>query len=207
MMEFYIKHKIFGSDGYKWLEVSEEVKQGSLVHIAGSSGIGKTTLLHAIAGLIKPDFGFIRTTDQIFLDTAKDICLPPQKRNVALMFQQYALFPNMTIQENILFAQKSKNQTEIDEFLEVFGLEKLRNRFPAELSGGQQQRTALARALAQKAQILLLDEPFSAVEEDMRKIMMDEILKFQHKHFATVFIVSHNSEELKATNTEIIHII
>jgi len=195
-MEIRIKHKIFGSGGYRWLTIKEEIEEGAIVRVSGNSGIGKTTFFHVLAGLLKPEWGYIKTNDTIFLDTENNIFLPPQKRDIALMFQQYALFPNMTLKENILYAQKVKNRAEVDRLLDTFELRKLQNRFPSELSGGQQQRTALARALAQNARILLLDEPFSAVDENMHKIMMGEISRFQQNNPLTVLVASHNSQEL-----------
>lgn len=206
MIKIHIKHKIFGRDGYKLLEIKEEVEEGSIIKVTGNSGVGKTSLFHIIAGLSKPNFGYIQTKNEIFLDTEKNINLPPQKRNTAFMFQQYALFPNMTLKENILFAQKDKNRPEIDRLLTAFDLKKLEHRFPSELSGGQQQRTAIARALVQKAEILLLDEPFSAVEEDMHNIIIEEISRFSCKNSATVFVVSHGSDKFKAMPFSVLHL-
>src|SRR5690606_13739616 len=205
-MEIRIKHKIFGSGGYRWLTIKEEIEEGAIVRVSGNSGIGKTTFFHVLAGLLKPEWGYIKTNDTIFLDTENNIFLPPQKRDIALMFQQYALFPNMTLKENILYAQKVKNRAEVDRLLDTFELRKLQNRFPSELSGGQQQRTALARALAQNARILLLDEPFSAVDENMHKIMMGEISRFHQNNRPTMFVASHNSEELSKIASAIINL-
>ncbi len=206
MIDIRIKHRIFGPQGLRPLEVEYQVKEGSVVHLTGKSGIGKTTFFHAVAGLLKPDDGFIQKGNKVFLDTANNLFLTPQERNLALMFQQYALFPNMTLKQNVAFAQKTKSKAEVNALLEAFGLSGLENRYPSELSGGQQQRTALARALAQKADILMLDEPFSAVDEAMHPMMTQEILKFREETGATVFIISHYANGLENWVTDNLHL-
>lgn len=206
MIDIRIKHRIFGPQGLRPLEVEYQVEEGSVVHLTGKSGIGKTTLFHAVAGLLKPDDGFIQKGNKVFLDTANNLFLTPQERNLALMFQQYALFPNMTLKQNVAFAQKTKSKAEVNALLEAFGLSGLENRYPSELSGGQQQRTALARALAQKADILMLDEPFSAVDEAMHPMMTQEILKFREETGATVFIISHYANGLEHWVTDNLHL-
>lgn len=197
MIELNIKHQIFTSSGSKFLEVSEVIEKGSFIYISGDSGIGKTTFFKILAGIITPDFGFIKVNNSILLDTENRIFLSPQKRNISIMFQNYALFPNMTVKQNIAFAQKDKNLEIIDYYLEKFNLKILENVFPSKLSGGQQQRVALARALAQNAEIILLDEPLSAVDASLRQSMMEEILKINQDKDSTIFMISHNQGEFQ----------
>lgn len=197
MIELNIKHQIFTSSGSKFLEVSEMIEKGSFIHISGDSGIGKTTFFKILAGIITPDFGFIKVNNSILLDTENRIVLPAQKRNISIMFQNYALFPNMTVKQNIAFAQKDKNPDIIDYYLEKFNLKILENVFPSKLSGGQQQRVALARTLVQNAEIILLDEPLSAVDASLRQSMMEEILKINQNQGSTIFMISHNEREFQ----------
>ena len=197
MIELNIKHQIFTSFGSKFLEVSEMIEKGSFIHISGDSGIGKTTFFKILAGIITPDFGFIKVNNSILLDTENRIFLPAQKRNISIMFQNYALFPNMTVKQNIAFAQKDKNPEIIDYYLEKFNLKILENVFPSKLSGGQQQRVALARTLVQNAEIILLDEPLSAVDASLRQSMMEEILKINQNQGSTIFMISHNEREFQ----------
>ena len=197
MIELNIKHQIFTSSGSKFLEVSEMIEKGSFIHISGDSGIGKTTFFKILAGIITPDFGFIKVNNSILLDTENLIFLPAQKRNISIMFQNYALFPNMTGKQNIAFAQKDKNPEIIDYYLEKFNLKILENVIPSILSGGQQQRVALARTLVQNAEIILLDEPLSAVDASLRQSMMEEILKINQNQGSTIFMISHNEREFQ----------
>lgn len=207
MIEIQIRHQIFTSSGNKFLEVDERISEGSFVHVSGDSGIGKTTFFKVLSGLVVPDFGFIKLNDKILLDTANKIFLPPQKRNISLMFQNYALFPNMTVKQNIAFAQTEKDENIVDELLENFALKTFENTSPSKLSGGQQQRVALARTLAQNAEIVLLDEPFSAVDIAMRKVMLNELLEFNKNNNSTFFVISHSEEEFENFSTYNLNII
>jgi ABC superfamily ATP binding cassette transporter ABC protein len=194
-MKIDIKHRIFTSDGYKTLTIKEEINEKYIVEIVGQSGIGKTTFFRILSGLLVPDYGVISIGNKVILDTKNKINIPPQRREIALMFQDYALFPNMSVEENIQFAQKKKNILRIEELLKVFDLELFKDKKIQKLSGGQQQRVALARTLAQEARIILLDEPFSAVDKEMRKKMQTEILKYQQEKEAIVFFISHQQDE------------
>ncbi len=204
MIEIQIRHQIFTSSGNKFLEVDERISEGSFVHVSGDSGIGKTTFFKVLSGLVVPDFGFIKLNDKILLDTANKIFLPPQKRNISLMFQNYALFPNMTVKQNIAFAQTEKDENIVDELLENFALKTFENTSPSKLSGGQQQRVALARTLAQNAEIVLLDEPFSAVDIAMRKVMLNELLEFNKNNYSTFFVISHSEEEFESVSSNVL---
>ena len=194
-MKIDIKHRIFTSDGYKTLTIKEEINEKYIVEIVGQSGIGKTTFFRILSGLLVPDYGVISIGNKVILDTKNKINIPPQRREIALMFQDYALFPNMSVEENIQFAQKKKNILRINELLNVFDLELFKDKKIQKLSGGQQQRVALARTLAQEAGIILLDEPFSAVDKEMRKKMRTEILKYQQEKEAIVFFISNQQDE------------
>ena len=194
-MKIDIKHRIFTSDGYKTLSIKEEINEEYIVEVVGQSGIGKTTFFRILSGLLVPDYGVISIGNKVILDTKNKINIPPQRREIALMFQDYALFPNMSVEENIQFAQKKKNILRIKELLNVFDLELFKDKKIQKLSGGQQQRVALARTLAQEAGIISLDEPFSAVDKEMRKKMQTEILKYQQEKEAIVFFISHQQDE------------
>lgn len=194
-MKIDIKHRIFTSDGYKTLSIKEEINEKYIVEVVGQSGIGKTTFFRILSGLLVPDYGVISIGNKVILDTKNKINIPPQRREIALMFQDYALFPNMSVEENIQFAQKKKSILRINELLNVFDLELFKDKKIQKLSGGQQQRVALARTLAQEAGIILLDEPFSAVDKEMRKKMRTEILKYQQEKEAIVFFISHQQDE------------
>ncbi|MCP1298805.1 ATP-binding cassette domain-containing protein [Chryseobacterium sp. S0630] len=197
MIDIYIKHQIFTSSGNQFLEINEQLEAGSIIHVSGDSGIGKTTFFKIVSGLITPDSGLITVNNTVLTDTKGKTFLSPQKRDIALMFQNYALFPNMTVKKNIEFAQKKKNEEIINHVLKIFNLENLKNAFPSRLSGGQQQRVALARTLVQNARIALLDEPFSAVDPSMRKIMKEEIVKTSINQGSTFFVISHNENEFE----------
>ncbi len=194
-MKIDIKHRIFTSDGYKTLSIKEEINEKYIVEVVGQSGIGKTTFFRILSGLLVPDYGVISIGNKVILDTKNKINIPPQRREIALMFQDYALFPNMSVEENIQFAQNKKNILRIKELLKIFDLELFKDKKIQKLSGGQQQRVALARTLAQEAGIILLDEPFSAVDKEMRKKMQTEILKYQQEKEAIVFFISHQQDE------------
>lgn len=197
MIYIDIEYRILTSEGSRILSVQTELPENQLICISGPSGIGKTTLLRMIAGLTKPDRGIIQVGDRIFYDSLNNINLSPQKRNIGFMFQDYALFPNMTVEENISFAQnKIKDKAWVDTLIKSYGLDALRNQKPDKLSGGQKQRTALARTLAKKADLLLLDEPLSSVDSTMRIKLQNEILKTHAVFGSTTLVVSHDQDEV-----------
>lgn len=197
MIYIDIEYRILTSEGSRILSVQTELPVNQLICISGPSGIGKTTLLRMIAGLTKPDRGIIQVGDRIFYDSLNNINLSPQKRNIGFMFQDYALFPNMTVEENISFAQnKVKDKAWVDTLIKSYGLDALRNQKPDKLSGGQKQRTALARTLAKKADLLLLDEPLSSVDSTMRIKLQNEILKAHAVFGSTTLVVSHDQDEV-----------
>jgi molybdate transport system ATP-binding protein len=191
-----IEHAMHTSEGLKNLVVNSTIDPQELLCLFGNSGSGKTTILRILAGLTKPDKGRIVFGDKVWFDSQLNINLPAQMRNVGFMFQDYALFPNMSIENNLYFAQKKKDKFEVDLLLELFNLELLRHRKPAQLSGGQKQRVALARALATKPSILLLDEPLSSLDYEMRANLQQEIRK-AHEILQTITImVSHDLPEV-----------
>jgi molybdate transport system ATP-binding protein len=186
------------------LKIQTEIGSGELVALFGPSGAGKTTLLRILSGLLNPDKGVVKFGNTVWYDSEKKINLPPQQRNIGFMFQDYALFPNMTVEENILFAQTVKDVKAASELIDIFGLNELRKRKPAKLSGGQKQRVALARALARKPQLLLLDEPLSALDAEMRVTLQDEIRKAHELLGATTLMVSHDLNEVFRLASQVI---
>ena len=179
------------------LDVKLNIAKEKLVTLYGKSGAGKTSFLKIIAGLLNPDRGFIKVDDNIWLDTDKDLNLRPQKRNIGFVFQEYALFPNMTVKENLIFAMaKDQNKKIIQELIDIVDLGDLQNRKPNTLSGGQKQRVALARALVQKPQILMLDEPLSALDQEMRNKLQQYILEVHKEYKLTTILISHDISEI-----------
>ncbi|EAI9297967.1 sulfate/molybdate ABC transporter ATP-binding protein [Campylobacter jejuni] len=194
MIKIDIKLPINTAKGKKQLELNTCLKANEITAIFGESGAGKTTLLKIIAGLIKPEFGRIEVGDELWLDTQKNINLAIQKRKIGFVFQDYALFPNMSVKENISYAATSKQK--VEELLSLMNLENLAKIYPKNLSSGQAQRVALARALAREPQILLLDEPLSALDFKMRSFLQDELVKILQHFKITTLLVSHDLAEI-----------
>ncbi|MEI8005873.1 MAG: ATP-binding cassette domain-containing protein [Bacteroidota bacterium] len=196
LIDLQVKKKLHTNDGVGALDVCMQIPEHALVTIFGKSGAGKTTLLRIIAGLTKPEGGFIKIGNQTWFDSGANINIKPQLRDIGFVFQDYALFPNMTVKEHLLYASPQKEHKYISELLDVFHLKGLCDRKPGKLSGGQQQRLAVARALARKPRILLLDEPLSALDSEMRLALQEEII-LAHKNFnATTLLVSHDVYEV-----------
>jgi molybdate transport system ATP-binding protein len=191
-----IQKKMLSSEGVITLDVKADLHTGTLTALFGPSGAGKTTLLRILTGLTKPDAGKIQFGDTVWFDSEHKIDVSPQQRSIGLMFQDYALFPNMTVEQNIQFAQDEKNHSYTQQLLEIFELTEFAKRKPLHLSGGQKQRVALARAIARKPQLLLLDEPLSALDSAMRVMLQDEIAKVHKMFGATTIMVSHDLNEV-----------
>lgn len=197
-MSIYVDiEKIFGSF---CLRAKFEAGNETLA-LLGASGCGKSMTLKCIAGIEKPDSGKIILDGVTLFDSEKNINLSPQKRHVGLLFQNYALFPNMTVLQNIAAgAKREKNkclrEASIQNALETFGLTKYATHYPHQLSGGQQQRTALARILVSSPKILLLDEPFSALDSHLRFQLEQEVRHVIQKFGKTVILVSHDRDEV-----------
>lgn len=197
MIEIAINKKLQSTSGQMILDVRLEIVEGKLVTIYGKSGAGKTSILKIIAGLLKADTGVIKVNDNYWLDSSKGINLPPQKRNIGFVFQEYALFPNMSVKENLLFAL-TKNQDDkiVNELIEIIELGDLQDRKPETLSGGQKQRVALARALVKKPQVLMLDEPLSALDNEMRQNLQQYVLQVHNEFKLTTILISHDVSEI-----------
>ena len=176
-----------------------EMAEGSIVALLGSSGSGKTTLLRLIAGFADPDTGSITIGDRTVAGNAARV--PPEKRNIGYVPQEGALFPHMTVAQNICFGLKygRRDQIRLNEVLAITGLAGLEERYPHQLSGGQQQRTALARALAPRPSLILLDEPFNALDLDLRRAMASDVAEALRNAGATAILVTHDPHEAYAS--------
>ncbi|WP_321331952.1 ATP-binding cassette domain-containing protein [uncultured Bacteroides sp.] len=201
-----VKRKMTTSEGDRTLHIEKEISGGEFICLVGHSGSGKTTLLRMLSGLVTPDEGMIRVGSEIWFDSRRKVNFKPQQRSIAYMFQDFALFPNMSVEENICFAQKKRDKTKVNELLNIFGMNGLAKQKPSKLSGGQKQRVALARALASSPSILLLDEPLSAIDQEMRNLLQCEILKAHEYLAATSIMVTHDMHEANHMATEIVKI-
>ena len=179
----------------------------SRVGILGASGAGKSMTLKMLAGISSPGKGRILYGDRLLLDTDRRINISPQKRKVGYMFQNYALFPSMTVEENIgvgIPKKHSGRKEMIRQMVERFSLNGLERELPSRLSGGQQQRVAMARILACAPDMILLDEPFSALDVHLRDRMQRELEDQLKDYPGTVFLVSHNRDEIYRFSQEIL---
>lgn len=191
MIKIDVSKKLHGALGEMDLSINLEIKEGSFVALFGKSGSGKTTLLRILAGL-EHSRGSIMIGDKVWQNG--DFSLGVQKREIGFVFQDYALFPNMNVEENLLFVNKDKALA--SHLLEVTELSELKKRFPSSLSGGQKQRVSLCRALMNRPKLLLMDEPLSALDPQMRTKLQDEILTLHREFGTTTIMVSHDPSEI-----------
>lgn len=198
MINLKIRRTLQSPEGQMELQARLSLPAEGLVTLYGKSGAGKTSLLRIIAGLMSAEEGEIRVNQNLWLKTDIGFRLPPQKRSVGLVFQDYALFPHMSVEENLNYALPSSKSPRhiVEELLEVMELGDLRRQKPALLSGGQKQRTALARSLVQQPEVLLLDEPFSALDYEMRDKLRNYLREIRRRYPLCILLVSHDLPEI-----------
>ncbi len=187
------------------VDVEYEFNQGVLV-IQGESGAGKTTILNCISGLTVPDGGRISVEERVVFDSDGGIDLPARTRNIGYLFQNYALFPNMTVHQNIIYGiknkpeyrdkdQKEKLLSYADDVMDTFGIAHLKKRHPDRISGGEKQRVALSRAIVTKPSLLLLDEPFSALDQQTKELVYQEFSSFKENFKIPTILITHDAAE------------
>jgi molybdate transport system ATP-binding protein len=201
-LDIDIHKTLRGNDRSFELRVRLSADASRLV-ILGPSGAGKSLLLQAIAGLLRPDAGAIRLDGRSLFDSVRGIDLSPRQRHFAYLFQDYALFPHLNVSQNIAFGMQpgwrnprpGVQSPQLDHWLELFQLGAVARQFPDQLSGGQRQRVALARALASQPRALLLDEPFAALDQDLRGRMREELLVLQQQLAIPLLLISHDPQD------------
>lgn len=191
------------------LQINQEFSSGFTI-LFGPSGSGKSTILDCIAGLQTPDSGRIALGDQLFFDSERNASCPPQRRRIAYVFQTLALFPHLTVEQNVaygLFAATATDRAErVDRSLQSFHIAELKRRKPRELSGGEKQRVALARCLATDPQLLLLDEPLTGLDAKLRTAILQDLREWNKVKNIPILYVTHNREELEAIGERMIAI-
>ena len=208
MASVYIKgiYHCYGSDSFELRIEDLTIPDGQITALVGQSGCGKTTLLRSIAGLEIPSNGTISINDKVV--SSDSVHVPPEKRNIGLVFQDYALFPHLTVRKNIEFGlgglDKDERDQRIKSYTSLTHLEAFLERYPHELSGGQQQRVAVTRALVCKPKVLLLDEPFSNMDEPMKVKLRSEIKSLLKETQTTTLMVSHDIRDAFAIADTII---
>ena len=197
MISLQASKMLHGASGFTALTLDLTIQDGEMVALYGPSGAGKTSTLRILAGLTQPETGFIQVDGEVWLDTSRGINLAPQKRKLGFVFQDHTLFQNMTVRGNLTYAlEKGQDKTIVDELLKVMELTQLQHNPTGQLSGGQKQRVALARALVRKPKLLLLDEPLSALENEMRIKLQDHLIQVHHAYSLTTLLVSHDVAEV-----------
>jgi molybdate transport system ATP-binding protein len=203
-IEINIKKQMTAQNRVFDLEVQLRADTDRLA-LFGPSGFGKTLTLHAVAGLLRPDAGRIFFNGRVLFDSGKNIHLPARERRIGYVFQNYALLPHLTVRENMAFGLKKRlwgrafgEIEKLSEFLDIFGLSDIAGCFPKDISGGQAQRVALARALIREPELLLLDEPFSALDPYLRKKMRGEFQRLIDRFHIPVILITHDVDDLGA---------
>lgn len=199
-------------------ELSLQVKfETGVLCVHGQSGSGKTTLLNCIAGLVTPDQGEILIGEQTVFDSAQTLNTPARSRFIGYVFQNYALFPNLSVFENLLYgiknlpnykqkSQRSELLAYVDYIMDTFQIRHLKDKYPKHISGGEKQRVALARAIVIKPKLLLLDEPFSALDEETKQIVYNEFLLMKETFKIPTILITHNLAEGQLFADQIIHL-
>ena len=190
------------------LDIKFTVGNG-LLAIQGMSGSGKTTILNCISGIKTADKGHIRLNNRIFFPSNDNINMKIKDRNVGYVFQNYALFPHMTVKENILFGVDKKHinyEKEMSYITDMMKIRHLMDKYPSEISGGEKQRVAFARAMIIRPDILLLDEPFSALDEDLKEDIYKDLLNIKKSQNIPIILITHNKNEAKILADKIIYI-
>lgn len=183
--------------------------EGGILIIKGESGAGKTTLLDCIAGLKNPDRALISVKEKVLYSSDDNINLPAKDRNIGYLFQGYALFPHMTVLENVLYGVKSRKMKDIsfvEKVLHSFRIHHIKEKLPANISGGEKQRTALARAIVTKPSLLLLDEPFSALDKATKELIYKEFMKFKEEYSMDAILITHDENEAKLLGDRIVEL-
>ena len=207
MISCEIEKTLRAPGGEMKLHLELEFKKGDLVTLYGESGAGKTSTLRMLAGLLTPDRGRIVVGGQTWFDSGSKINLKPQQRKLGFVFQDYALFPHMTVRENLEYGLKSREDKNIvSHLIELVSLEDLQDRRPVTLSGGQKQRVALARALVGKPELLLLDEPLSALDARIRARLQDAILALHREFGLTTLLISHDLGEIHKLSDHVVEL-
>ena len=187
--------------------------EGQRVVVVGPSGAGKSQLLKAIAGLMRPDSGHVRLDGDALFDAQAHVNLPPQARNVAYLFQDYALFPHLSVRQNIAFGlargwlnpRRNHDSEAVDYWIDAFHLGEVAHQAPHELSGGQRQRTALGRALVAKPRALLLDEPFAALDPALRVTLRAELDALQRRLQVPMVLITHDPQDVEVFGEQVVH--
>ena len=206
ILEIKNLHHTYDNENYALEDINLSINDGEIVSILGPSGCGKTTLLRVIAGLERQSKGTIKINEQIISN--EKFMIPPEKRSIGLVVQDKALFPHLNVINNVIFGiQKNKEKYNLAKnYLDIFKVEELAEKYPHEISGGEQQRVALARAMAPHPDILLLDEPFSALDQSLKSELHHETKKIFKEKGLTVVIVSHDKDEAKFLSDRLIYI-
>ena len=197
MIDIDIQRALISGSGGMELQLKLTILSGQIVALYGPSGSGKSSIVRMLAGLMKPDRGRINVGNEVWFDHSKKINRSPQARNIGVVFQDPALFPHMTVLENIKYAiHEGASPGSVNEILELMELTNLADKKPQLLSGGQKQRVALARAILRQPTLLLLDEPTSAMDTSLQLKMQDYIIKAQREFKTTILLVSHDILEI-----------
>ncbi|MBC7415592.1 MAG: ATP-binding cassette domain-containing protein [Herminiimonas sp.] len=196
MIDIALTRRLDHPDGALDLTLDQTVERGDFVALFGPSGAGKTSVLRMLAGLSRPDSGRIVVDGTIWFDAARGIDLAPQRRSIGFVFQDHALFPNLSIRANVGYAVGGHDQEWVDELLALMQLSALEGQLPGKLSGGQKQRVALARAVARRPVLLLLDEPLSALDDSLRAQLQDDLAMLHARLGLTTVMVSHDLGEV-----------
>ncbi len=198
MIEAQLQKQLNGAGGVLDLRLDLQLAAGEFVALYGPSGAGKTSTLRMLAGLLRPDAGSLRVGDATWFDGERGIDLAPRHRGIGFVFQDYALFPHLSVEGNLRYAlRKGQSAAAVAELLEVVELGQLRHLRPAQLSGGQRQRVALARALVPAPSLLLLDEPLAALDTDLRGNLQTYLADLHQQRSFTALLVSHDRAEIQ----------